>query len=228
MNYREFVSDIFNRLSPSQKHELFYFSLFDPSSWEEGVRYPILKEFKEELDERVVDLAKRVNPKFYRKITKSGVRKTKFLITFIYTGDLCCFMLAAALNEKKIVARTRKFGFPDLVVMVRGEEKAGVEIKRLISCASLKGRIDDEIVKPLNDGVWEKDNKLLFLFPQLGDEDPSRIQQIIKGYYFLEDYINERTGVETRLLCKYVEKKHHESSQYSFDGLIDKLSKWLI
>lgn len=225
MKYKEFVSGIFNRLSPGQKHELFYFSLFDPSSWEEwgGLeRYPKLKG---ELDKRVVDLAKRVNPKFYKKHARSDVRRTKFLRTFVYTGDLCRCMLAAALNEKKIMTRIRKF--PDLVVVVKGEEKAGVEIKRLVSCANLKEHIYDEIVEPLKGGVWKKDNKLLFLFPQLGEEDPSRIQQIIKGFYLLEDYISERAGVETRLLCRYVEKEHHEGSRYSFGGLIDNLSEWL-
>jgi len=228
MKYGEFVSGIFNKLSPDQKHELFYFSLFDPSSWEEWERYPELKEFQKELDGKVVNLVKGVNPKFYKKHAKSEVRKTKFLRTFVYTGDVCCFMLAAALNEKKIVTRIERSGFPDLVVAIKGEEKAGVEIKRLISCANLKEHIDDEIVKPLKGGVWKKDNKLLFLFPQLGEEEPSRIQQIIKGFYILEDYISGKAGVGTRLLCRYVEKKYHEGSQYSFDGLIDNLSKWVI
>lgn len=226
MNYREFVSDIFDKLSPGQKHELFYFSLFDPSSWEEwgGLeRYPKLKG---ELDKRVVDLVTRVNPKFFKKHAKSDVRRTKFLRTFVYTGDLCRFMLVAALNEKKILTRIRKF--PDLVVVVKGEEIAGVEIKRLLSCANLEEHIYDEIVKPLKGGVWKKDNRLLFLFPQLGEENPDRIQQIIKGFYLLEDYISEKARVETKLLCKYVEKAHHEGSQYSFGGLIDDLSEWVV
>ena len=230
MEYKEFVSDIFNKLSPSQKHEIFYYSLFDPSSWEEWERedrerYP---KFQEEVDKKVVDMVKGVTPRFYRKHAKSERRRMKFLRTFVYGGDLCCFLLAAALNEKKITTRISKSGFPDLVVATKGEEKVGVEVKRLLSCANIREHICDEIVEPLKGGVWKKNIKLLFLFPQFGKENPSRIQQIIKGFYVLEDYMSEKAGVETKLLSKYVEKEHHEDSRYSFSGLIDDLSKWVI
>jgi len=229
VEYKEFVSDIFNRLSLIQKHKLFYFSLFDPSSWEELERYPELGKLQKEIDEEVVKLMKETNFKFYRKHLKSKEARTNFLRSFVYNGDLCSFMIAAALNEKKIATRVKpvKSEFPDLVILVKGEEEEGVEIKRLLSCANLKERVDHEIVKPLQDRKWKKSIKLLFLFPQVGTENPHRIQQIIEGFYALEDYIRERAHTETKLQCRYVEREYQEDSPYSFGELIDNLSKWI-
>ena len=221
MKYQDYTRHVYNKLSPRKKHELFYYSLFDPSGWEE-LSMPPLKTIQEELPKKVVNLIRRATK--HQSVRSKIKRKENFLRNFVYAGKLCHFTLAAALKGKRVNARPSQ-RFPDLVI--KGREEIGLEVKRLVSCTNLKERIDDEVVKPLKDGKWRQKIKLLLLFPQLEKENPDRIQRIIDGFYLIKEYVKHKFDVEIGILCVCVEKEYHEDSQYSFDKIIDKLSKWI-
>jgi hypothetical protein len=221
MDQRRFVQEIFSRLTPEGKHCLFYSSLFDPSSWEMLPRIPELQN----LDSSIMQIIKAANPKFYKVLSRSERRKNEFLRGFAYTGDMCLSMLRAAVKGNFEMAISE--GFPDLRIRVQGEEKAGVEVKRLVSCSNFKNYLYEDIVKPLKEGKWKRKVGLLFLFPQLENENPGRIQQLIEGFYALEDCIHQLIGNETKLLCWVVEKEHHSGSPHSFERLITEFTKWV-
>ena len=234
VKYGEFVQSIFNPLQPNERHELFYCSLFDPSSWEELEKRRLgLRDFQRWLGERVIELIKRKNQKFFRKYVEPKGRKNKeerkeyFLASLVYSEDLCNFMVASALRGKGVNIPFKtigKRGFPDLVINVRGVPKAVIEIKRLIGCSNLKERIDNEVITELKRG---KINKLflLLIFPTLRGDDPYRVHQIISGCYVFEDYIQSKTRKQMRIrvLCKCVEGEYHKDSRYSFESLIETL-----
>ena len=118
---------------------------------------------------------------------------------FVYSGDFCCFTVAAALSERGIKTVPRE-GFPDLVIIKEGEEKTGIEIKRLVSCTNLEEYLTEEILTPLQEGRWKKDFGLLLLFPVLEKENPDRINALVEGLYALEGFVKVG-GLRIRILC---------------------------
>ncbi len=227
VSYGEFVNSIFNSLQPNEMHELFYCSLFDPSSWEElAEQQRELLDLQRVLEKRIIGLIKRKSRRFFRRYTTSE-RKEHFLASFVRNGDLCSFMLAAALKGKKIDIPFQSIGrqsFPDLIINTRGAPKAGIEIKRLIGCSNFKERIDDEVIPPLKDKKIDK-LLLLLVFPVLKKDDPFRVHQLTGGYYVYEDYIRNKIQkeMEVRVLCRCVEEKYSKDSKYSFKNLIEDL-----
>jgi len=234
VKYGEFVQSIYTPLPPNERHELFYYSLFDPSSWEdlEG-RILRLRDFQQWVGEGVIELIKRRNQIFFRKYIEPKGRKNReerkehFLASLVHSEDLCNFMIASALREKRIDIPFKTIGkrsFPDLTINVRGVPKASIEIKRLVGCSNLKERIDDEVITALKRG---KINKLflLLVFPVLRGDNPYRIHQIIGGYYVFEEYIQSKTRKQMRIkvLCKCIEGEYHRDSRHSFESLIETL-----
>ena len=134
-DYRWFLAQIFEQLNPADRHILFYYSLFDPSSGE-ILRIPEAGQVKTSVLRTV-----RRYPRLWRTV---GRKQEDFLSGFVYSGDFCCFTVAAALSERGIKTVPRE-GFPDLVIIKEGEEKTGIEIKRLVSCTNLEEYLTEEI-----------------------------------------------------------------------------------
>jgi hypothetical protein len=111
---------------------------------------------------------------------KIGRKQEDFLSGFVSSGDFCCFTIVASLSEKGIETVPRE-GFPDLVIMKEGEERVGIEIKRLVSCTNLQDYLRDEIIDPLQRGQWRENFGLLLLFPVLERENPDRLNAIVEG-----------------------------------------------
>ncbi|MEM2618284.1 MAG: hypothetical protein QW356_02180 [Candidatus Hadarchaeales archaeon] len=178
-----------------------------------------LTEIRDSLKKQLLPLVREIDRKFFRKRLREA---EDFLKRFVYSGDLCCCMLAAALRERKI--KVQVLGkFPDLELTVRGGEKIGIEIKRLISCSNLVKYVSRDVVEPLQQGKWRERFGLVLLFPQLGQERPERIQKIVDGFRILEEYLREKGVRDCEVLCKYIEKRYCEGSPYSFGSLVEDL-----
>jgi hypothetical protein len=216
-DYRWFLAQIFEQLNPADRHILFYYSLFDPSSGE-ILRIPEAGQVKTSVLRTV-----RRYPRLWRTV---GRKQEDFLSGFVYSGDFCCFTVAAALSERGIKTVPRE-GFPDLVIIKEGEEKTGIEIKRLVSCTNLEEYLTEEILTPLQEGRWKKDFGLLLLFPVLEKENPDRINALVEGLYALEGFVKVG-GLRIRILCHCIQKGHQPNSPYSLEKLIDKLASWEI
>jgi len=224
MDYSAFVNDIFKFLQKDERNELFYCSLFDPSSWEEIVeRQRMFLNFQKNTERRIIRLLKGKIPSF-KKYMGSKIKKEYFLESFVYTGDLCVFMLAAALREKTVEIPFKTIsgqGFPDFIICAHGIPKAGVEVKRLIGCSNLKERIDDEVISSSGWGGIDK-LLLLLIFPAVGEDDPFRIHQLTGGYYVFEDYIKSKIQGEKTIsvLCRCIPSRP-QNSKYSFESLVN-------
>jgi len=114
-----------------------------------------------------------------------------------------------------------------LVVYVNGN-KIHVEIKCLLSCSDLEKRIRNEII----DKVKKTNEKTLvvMIFPEWKGDNLVRINQLIEGYYILEDYINKEIGKNNiSLLCKLIGQKYNSDNKFSINSfvnsLIDKINK---
>ena len=108
LSYNEFKDQIYMKLSEENKHELFYYSLFDPSGWEELSlgKSANIEEFSRDIKLQVKSIIRgRANREFFKKRFKGYYKGDKdklqyFLEGYIYSDKLCKFMIAAELEKR--------------------------------------------------------------------------------------------------------------------------------
>ena len=76
VDYQNYKKHVYNKLQPHEKHELFYYSLFDPSGWEE-LSMPPLETIQKELPKKVINLIRRVAK--HGSVKSEIKREEKFL-----------------------------------------------------------------------------------------------------------------------------------------------------
>lgn len=225
-----FNNEIFSKLTPKEKNILFYWSLFDPSTWE-GVSTEETPRFMPNLlrgKKRVLSIIKRKSS-FFKKQLKNKENSDKFYEIFAYGEFLTNYLLASMLEEikkKRIDGRVDKFSltkpvFPDIIFITNKNNKIAIEIKGMpAGTSNLKQRINNEIIKKFKN----KKNKysyllLLLLFPVCLNEKPFRINSLIKGYYVYEDIIKNK--IKCNVLCECVCENNLEN--YSLKNLTNKV-----
>jgi len=228
-SYEEFKK-LINKLDSSSEHQLFYYSLFDPSTWEEEKdkdKQAFISKELEEVKKEVPTIFKKFDKKFFRKFLNSKNREM-FFKDFVYSDILARFLIASKLESlginPKVESLSAREG-PDIVLNYRGKIII-IEVKRLSSCSNLRERISDEIVPQINSYLGDK-IILLFLFPQIGEENEIRLSKLIDGFYTLEDLIKLKSEKNINLFCEYVKKEYESSSDFSFEKITEKLKKFI-
>ncbi|MDD5014238.1 MAG: hypothetical protein PHW73_03925 [Atribacterota bacterium] len=225
-----FKKEVFSKLSNKEKNVLFFWSLFDPSSWEEGKEPEFAPSFKRGT-RRVLKILKEKSPKFRRVIKRDKKFDRRFLWTEFLTNYLLTAQLQEDIEEKKLQGllykNLRKTIFPDLMLK-KGSEKIPIEIKGLVACSSLKNRVKDEVIENIKknnkgNGKKYKHFFLLFLFPLCLSDDYFRINQLVEGYYVYEDFVNFHAKISCNVLCQCVSEKYDE--QYCINRLSERLLK---
>ncbi len=230
VKYTEFRNLVFRNISSEKdKHKLFYYSLFDPSSWEEVFTKTMnIEKFMKELQENIYKTLKSVSKEFWKKYLrgqyKNEPRKDYFFKECVYTDMLCKFLIACELEERKIAVQksgvTRKELYPDIICR-KGQEKVFIEIKRIISGNNFRNVVKETIEKIKNNREAEK-VIICLIFPSWkGDGNYQRMSQLIKGYYFVEDYIEKEISRKIKVICHYITKNY--SPAFSFRSFISKL-----
>ncbi len=222
--YNKFKEEIFDKISDNEKSILFYWSLFDPSSWEEGTTPKFIPESKRG-KRRVFKILKE-RSRLYKKIIEEDENFDK---KFIWSELLTNYLLTAEIEKKsnevgiknKIKKPTKNTIFPDLMILK--PHKIPIEIKGLVSCSELKNRINDEVIKNINKNKEEKYNffLLLLVFPFCLQEDFVRIKKIIGGYYVYEDIIKNKTKITCKVLCQCVSENYKK--EYSIHRLTERV-----
>jgi len=192
-----------------KRHKIFYYSLFDGSSWEELSKKDVSlkKEFRElekEIKEHIIDT---LPSKIKKKINKED-----FIKRYVYTDWLCKQILSFELRKKGIDCRVEE----DIIIPTKN---ITIEIKRPVSGSQMK-KIVEEIVEKFKNSS----NKflILFIFPQVGNENPARLSQLIEINYIVEDYLKVKLG-KLKVICQYITKEYKEG--YNLDYLLERLKK---
>lgn len=204
LSYERLKEDIFEKISPKEKEDLFFSSLFDPSSWEEIHKVHFSKDFAKYQNTALKTLRKNQG-------IKKEIRKNKevFCRDFIQSERLSNYLLAYQIEKssnQEIQADATKLSkmerdFPDISLQ-NGENIAFIEVKRLITADDLEERVKNEVIGAINKDK-DKFQKiiLLLLFPVLPREKAHRIYQLVKGYYVYQTIICKETDINCKVLC---------------------------
>jgi len=181
--FRKYNLELFNKLwnkleyKEGIKSKLFYFSLFDYTGFEEPgtLRNTYITQ---DVYQEMIKEIKKINSNFFHLIEDKVFKKA--VATDRFTRSILAFEL-------------RKRGFN---IFARGpndllcNSKVKIEIKRFITTRQLSGELDG-ITKE------EDGNKmlLLFFFPIFPGDDFERVENLVKGYYCLEEYYGEKIEI---------------------------------
>jgi len=190
-----------------KKHKIFYYSLFDGSSLGELSKKDtcLKKEFKElekGIKEYIIDI---LPPKIKRKINKED-----FIKRYVYTDWLCKQILTFELRKESINCRVEE----DISIPTKN---ITIEIKRPVSGSQMKTIVEEIVEKFKNSS-----NKflILFIFPQVGNENATRLSQLIEINYIVEDYLKGKLG-KLKVICQYITKDCKEG--YNLNSLLERL-----
>jgi hypothetical protein len=215
--------EVYKKIKQKQPHNLntlFYYSLFDPSSYESdglllGKSFPPL-EMRKEIEKNVISIIKENDKKFWKNRIK-GRKKEKFLRSFVYSDKLCKYIIYCKLKENGIECKVSDI--VDILI-----DNTIIEIKRLTSGAQLRSTLNNIITKYNNEKYLKSNFFLVLLFPEFKGENPDRTSQLIEIYYWLEDYLKIILKNENRIikvLCYYITKEG--LSPYNLDSFIERM-----
>lgn len=231
--FTQFKKEVFNKLSDKEKNALFYWSSFDPSTWEEIPDY--VPNFRRGA-KRVLSILKRKS-----NICKKLIKKNeKFCENFVWSEFLLNYLVGAQIEKEmrknrfrgKISSKDLKQGeFPDIIIRETVFERIPLEIKRTASGAHLTKRIENEVIRGIKKHNKKTAKKystffLILLFPLCKRDNPTRINQLIEGYYVYEEIIKLKAKVRCKTLCQCVNEKYTE--EYRIDKLGERVFKQFI
>jgi len=190
--YTIFKNEVYNQLKPDEKTLLFYWALIDDSSWEE-VPPPYFPDAAEG-HAKVIQILKKSS-----QIKDIIVDDPDYFLKRFVQGEFLANYLLACELEAKLngswaldIANLQKTDPPD-VIFKKDEAVVSLEIKGMLSAANLKDRIIRE-VKPYLGNKNYDNFLLLLLFPVCPRENPSRVNQLIEGYYIYEEIIRKENS----------------------------------
>jgi hypothetical protein len=203
----------YNKLKDEEKHEVFYYSLFDISDiaqYEETEIKNERKRIEKEIMENVPKVFK--SGKFKKESREDFIRRN------VYTDRLCKYIIAVELEKKGIRLRIPKSSEKFDLLLNNG---IVIEIKRIVGGTAF----GDYIIKDIEEKYKNNENRLLLIliFPQFGGENFERVSRLIEIYYITEKYLSERLKGKTKVVCQYITKKQTE--EYSLWRLIERLEE---
>jgi hypothetical protein len=229
ISFFDFKKYIFNNISEKEKNFLFYWSLFDQSSWEDLPTPSYLPKFKRAKTQVLKILSK--NKKFFKKYINAD--KKEFYTTFVISELLTNFLLAAQVKKKmgrKIKGVVDKYNlerriFPDMIIKGTKIGHVYIEIKGITSASDLKDRIETDVINKIRKYKRKYDKLLLLLlFPILSEDNHDRIYQLIKGYYVYENFLGNPEKAYRKVLCNCIAIK---SKTYMLNKLVARILNYL-
>ena len=200
--------EIYKEIEEKDKHKIFYYSLFDISSF-------IFIEKMSRLGRELSEIDRKINEEIPKLFLKRGIKRTDklaFVRRNVYSDRLCRFLIAIELKKKGVECSISEEG--DIEV-----NKSIVEIKRIVAGAQLSKYVE-EIVKK-----YEGSNKnlvLLLIFPQIGEEDVERISKLTEIYYVVEKFLSFKIE-RVKVICQYITREELEN--YNLSNLIERIVK---
>jgi hypothetical protein len=191
LSFQKF-KEIYKEIEEKDKHEIFYYSLFDISSF-------IFIEKMSKLGRELSEIDRKINEEIPKLFLKRGIKRTDklaFVRRNVYSDRLCRFLIAIELKKKGIECCISEEG--DIEV-----NESIVEIKRIVAGTQL-ARYVEEIVKK-----YEGSNKslvLLLIFPQIGEEDVERISKLTEIYYVVEKFLSFKIE-KVKVICQYIARE---------------------
>jgi len=228
--YKIFLKEIFFKLENKEKNELFYWSLLDYSSWEDGNTPFFMPNFNRG-KKRVLAILKKKSKNFKKRIEKNP---DKFYKLFIEKEFLANYLLGAELEnklkedyQKKWEVDTKNIEskstiFPDIIMRSYRGLRINIEIKGKISASNLADRIEEYVLERIIDKKRGYTRFLLLLiFPVCPKENARRVNQLIEGYYIYEKLLKGKFG-RRRVICNCLEEKNYKGD-FSFSKLVEKI-----
>jgi len=181
--FKKYKRELFNKLwgklenKEKIKSKLFYFSLFDYTGFEEAgtLRNTYITQ---EIYQEMVKEIKKINSNFFHLIDEDVFKKA--VATDRFTRNILAFEL------RKKGFNIFAHGPNDLLC----NSKVKIEIKRFITTRQLSCELDG--ITKEND---ENKMLLLFFFPIFPEDDFERVEDLVKGYYCLEEYYGEKIEI---------------------------------
>jgi len=207
LSFQKF-KEIYKEIEEREKHKIFYYSLFDISSF-------IFIEKMSRLGRELSEIDRKINEEIPKLFLKRGIKRTDklaFVRRNVYSDRLCRFLIAIELKKKGVECSISEEG--DIEV-----NKSIVEIKRIVAGAQLSKYVE-EIVK-----MYEGSNKnlvLLLIFPQIGEEDVERISKLTEIYYVIEKFLSFKIE-RVKVICQYITREELEN--YNLSNLIERIVK---
>ena len=225
--YTTFRKEIFSKIRERQKNKLFYWSLFDPSTWEEIDRPDFLPRFT--VGKKEVLSILKISPPI-KKLIK--VDKDGFFKNFVESEFLTNYLLSAQIEQKmkkrlrgKIaISNLGKRVFPDIIIKKTRLGRVNIEIKGLVSAKSLLNRVEDEvIIKIRKYKRWYNNLLLIILFPSCPNDNPDRVHELIAGYYIYEKLMYQ-TNTNRNVLCACI---HNIGNKYTLNKLVERILNYI-
>ncbi len=225
--YNTFKKEVFNKIRERQKNKLFYWSLFDPSTWEEIEQPNFLPRFKS--GKREVLSILKISPSL-KKLIRQG--KDEFYEYFVQSELLTKYLLSAQigyrsnkkLRGKLVVSKLGKTIFPDIIIKETRLGRVNIEIKGLVSAKNLLNRIEDEVIIKIEKYKrWYNNFLLIILFPSCPKDVPDRVHDLVSGYYVYERLM-KKPATKRNVLCACV---HHSGNKHTLNKLVEKILNYL-
>ncbi len=175
--FSEKFEKLWKKTTLKERGLLFYYSLFDYESFEQGVGTNfmfIIKKYNDEL----INLIKKLDKNFFHHANKESFSK-KVAGDFLVRSILCRELSNRGIKVKK------EDKISDLCV----KDNIHIEIKRLTTTRQLREYIESIKNKKIKD---EDRLGVLLLFPVLKDGEKERIEELTFGYYSLNTYLGAK------------------------------------
>jgi hypothetical protein len=229
-SFSVFQKELYDKIDDAERNRLFYYSLFDPSSWEESesTGHPLpdyLPSFKVR-KRNILGILKK-SPTIKRCFINTN--SDEFFKKFANGETLSNYLLAAVildyLRSKKITGyqpiNLEKQIFPDIHLRKNPRKNVYIEIKGLVGTSNLRDRIKDEVQANLkNRGRKFKNFCLILIFP-CSKNEARRINQLIKGYYVYEWIIKSSPKNNRKVLCCCIRRQN--SDEFSLSELVNRI-----
>lgn len=225
--YHTFKKEVFNKIRERPKNKLFYWSLFDQSTWEEIDQPDFLPSFT--VGKREVLSILKISPSI-NKLVK--VDKNEFYKDFVESELLTNYLLSAQIEQKMrrrlkgtiATSNFRKRVFPDIIVKKTRLGRVNIEIKGLVSAKNLLNRVENEVIINIKQYKrWYNNFLLIILFPSCPNDNPDRVCQLIAGYYVYEKLISQ-TNTKRNVLCDCI---NNSGNKHTLNKLVEKILNYI-
>jgi len=231
-SFKVFKKRIYDKLNEAERNRLFYWSLFDPSGWEEtesiGGGLPAYLPSMPRRKQSILSILRRD-----ARIKKNFLEKygDEFFRRFANGEVLTNYLLAAALLDylraKKISGyqpvNLEQQIFPDVHLQKDPRKNVYLEVKGIIGASNLFDRVKIEVQPNLNKGRRKYSNFCLILIFPCDKNEAKRIHQIIQGYYVYEVLIRRSTKNARRVLCCCI-RRQNNTDGFSLSKLVERIA----
>jgi len=188
----EWLDSTFSILTQEEINSLFYFSLFDPSGWEEDDLTFHFNE--EELRKEIKDFLKKY------KFNESGDRNIdRYILSNFYNGKIINQLICLHLKKLGLKAKTESKSTENIdLLIIKNGKPIYIELKRLLSTSNLEEQLNNYIQKIKKKSLNKNKHFFIILIPILEDDNYLRYQKILWGYRHLIEY-KFKNECETKL-----------------------------